>query len=296
MNTDTPMIATAADDRYAVPLAVMLRSLAAHLPDGVAVRVFVLSSGLAEETHRLVNQACLGSTLDVRHINVMRSIVSDLKTSHHVSTTTYFRLLLESALPDVHKLIYLDADTIIQAPITELWDVHLDGLMLAAVRHASRLSSCFSGPRGVPSFAKLGLPGDSPVFNAGVMVIDLDKWRGGDVSKRALAYLRTYREDVLWWDQDALNVVLHNQWKELPAEWNVMTNHFSAFTNWRDSILAEHDYARAIGSPSLIHFASEDKPWLPNYSGLFLEMFRHYLQSLYQVAPEQQSDGANACI
>jgi hypothetical protein len=54
------------------------------------------------------------------------------------------------------------------APITGLWDVDLGDRLVGAVRHASRLSATFAAPRGIPSYAKLGLSGDLPTFNAGV--------------------------------------------------------------------------------------------------------------------------------
>jgi lipopolysaccharide biosynthesis glycosyltransferase len=96
------------------------------------------------------------------------------------------------------------------------------------------------------------------------------------VSRKTFDYLRAYRDDVLWWDQDGLNVILRNQWTPLPAHWNVMTSHFSSFRRWDDSILSEEDYRRALTAPSLVHFSSEEKPWHPDYSGLFLKEFRRY--------------------
>jgi lipopolysaccharide biosynthesis glycosyltransferase len=274
--TSKVAIATAADDNYAMALAAMLRSLAGSLSDGVRVDVFILSNGLTNDTLNIVHRACAGAPLNVTQLLVAQSSVADLKVSHHISLTTYYRLLLESVLPDISKVIYLDADTIVLAPITGLWDVDLGDRLVGAVRHASRLSATFAAPRGIPSYAKLGLSGDLPTFNAGVMVIDLDKWRKAEVSRKTLDYLRAYRDDVLWWDQDGLNVILRNQWAPLPAHWNVMTSHFSSFRQWDDSILSAEDYRRALAAPSLVHFSSEEKPWHHTYSGLFLEEFRRY--------------------
>src|SRR3990172_1286692 len=102
------MIATAADDNYALPLAVMLRSLAEHLPSNFAADVFILSSGLADSTIQLVRKACLGFQVNLRQMIVLPATLSDLKVSHHISVTTYYRLLLESVLPNVNKVVYLD--------------------------------------------------------------------------------------------------------------------------------------------------------------------------------------------
>jgi lipopolysaccharide biosynthesis glycosyltransferase len=287
---ETLTIASAVDDTYALPLAVMLRSIAEHLPHGVTANAVVLSSGLAGESLRLISDACHRLQIQVTPVVVSATGLSDLKISHHISITTYYRLLLEAVLPDVDRVIYLDADTIVLAPITELWGVDLGDSLLGAVGHASKLSATFGAPRGIPSFAKLGLPGGLPTFNAGVMVIDLDGWRKAEVSRRTLAYLRAFREDVLWWDQDGLNVVLHGHWKPLPAHWNVMTSHFAGFTKWQDSVLSADDYERAIRSPSIIHFSSEDKPWFASYAGLFANEFRQYAAQLQGFTPCRAAD------
>ncbi len=268
-------IVTAANDAYALPLTVMLRSLEASIPDGSLVDVQILTLGLSSVTRNRIEQSLTGGKILLREIRVDASILDGVKVNGHVTLETYFRLLAPAYLDDVEKAIYLDADLVIRHSILDLWAEPLHGAHLLAVPHISRQSAYFSGERGVPSYAMLGIPGDTRTFNAGVMVLNLEAWRRSNTTALVLQYLRKYHSLVLWWDQDGLNAMLHANWHPLAAKWNVMTSHFIAFSGWQDSLLDEAVFDSVCRDPGIIHFSSVPKPWESGYSTPF---GRHWMQ------------------
>jgi len=186
---------------------------------------------------------------------------------------TYYRLLVERELSHLKRMIYLDADTIVLGAISDLWHHPLDGAHLWAVPQIWRPSAFASGERGLPSFRLLGIPADSPMFNAGVMLIDLDRWRLDNVSERVIEYLTDYSEHVLWWDQDGLNAILFSDWRPLPLRWNVMASHVPHIRSQEDTPFPFDLVQDAIRSPAIVHFSSAGKPWEGGYKGPFKEAF-----------------------
>jgi lipopolysaccharide biosynthesis glycosyltransferase len=96
----------------------------------------------------------------------------------------------------------------------------------------------------------LGLAGNQPYFNAGVMLIDMANWRANAIAERALQHLRRYGKRVFFRDQEALNAVIGSNWDPLEDRWNVSANPFHA----KQQHLGNH-------KPAIIHFAGRIKPW-----------------------------------
>jgi lipopolysaccharide biosynthesis glycosyltransferase len=218
-----------------------------------------------------------------------------VKVNGHISIETYFRILTPSYVNDVDTVLYLDADLLVCHSLLDLWREPLDGSHLLAVPHASKRSAWsafFSSPGGVPSYSVLGIPGSTQTFNAGVMILDVERWRQTDVTTSVIAYLQKYCAQVLWWDQDGLNAVLHSQWRPLPPKWNVMTSTFASVGGWKDSILDAETFDSVRRDPAIIHYCSSSKPWMPAYSGPFLEPWQ---QAFAAIAPHFGGSGGSYC-
>lgn len=271
-----PCIVTSVDDNYMIPAAALLRSIAASLgPTGTA-EVCVLHSGLSRTTTSLLESVAARSRLILRLLPVDPERVSHLKVTGHISLATYYRLLLEDALPQCDRVIYLDADTIVLEPISQLWEYETGGAHLLAVQQAWNPSAVAAGERGLRSFRNLGIHPEAPIFNAGVMLIDLQLWRRDHVSKEVVDYLGKHSDEILWWDQDGLNAILSGRWHPLPLRWNVMTSHVGHLKSQEDTPLPYDEVLRAIQSPALVHYSSHDKPWTVDYRGPFGDAFQRF--------------------
>jgi lipopolysaccharide biosynthesis glycosyltransferase len=104
---------------------------------------------------------------------------------------------------------------------------------------------------GVAAHAELGLAAEAEYFNAGVLLIDLNRWREERVGKAALRYLRRYRGRVAFLDQEALNAVLVGKWTPLDARWNWNP----LFNRLGSRELYYDDFC-------VLHFSGNLKPWI----------------------------------
>lgn len=267
-------ILTAVDDRYVVPLAVMLRSLCSSLAVGSLVDVRLMTTGLNKASRRGLESALAGLPMTLQIVTVDRILLEGLKIDGHISSDTYLRLYAPDYLPDVDKILYLDSDLLVRHSLHEIYHTDFAGAHVLAVPHISRRSAFFGAERGVPSYSQLGIAASTRTFNAGVMLMALERWRETKTTSAIVEYLRRYREKVLWWDQDGLNAVLHAKWKSLPAKWNVMTSHFAEFRSWDDSLLDRDTFEAVYGNPGIIHFSTGRKPWHGNYQGPYKELWK----------------------
>lgn len=181
----------------------------------------------------------LGNVADVSLIPISDLDVdfSHAPVTQHLSIATYFRLLIGSALPaDVTRALYLDSDTVTIAPIDELIDQQLEGKLLAAIpNHAEAEENA----------RRLGLPPGASYFNAGVLLIDIQKWRTIGAREQLFDLIRAQPEKLDWADQDALNLLFHGDWQRIEERFNYQLV-----------------YRPESPEAAIIHYTGRKKPWL----------------------------------
>jgi lipopolysaccharide biosynthesis glycosyltransferase len=241
------VIASAADGRYALPLAVMLRSAADALAPGSALVAYVADGGIGHDDRDRIRRA-LDDRIEIRWVTPRWDDLEGLPLWGRMQASTYHRLSVASWIPaETTRVIWLDADLLLLADVTRLAAEGLGGRTALAARDP--LVPTVASRFGVAGHVGLGLRPDAPYFNAGVMALDLERWRDRDVEGRALAYLRRTGRGVTFWDQEALNAVLAEDWGELDPRWN-----------WSPTL--DRPVARAAASEArILHFSGMLKPW-----------------------------------
>jgi hypothetical protein len=143
------------------------------------------------------------------------------------SHMTYCRILLPHLL-DVPRLIYLDCDVLVFRDLSELFDLELSpGKVLAAVPDSETLSLADDSPTIADA---INLPRQGAYFNCGVMLMNLDELRKQRFFERAVEFLNR-KSAYRFWDQSAINFLLHGQIDELPKYWNRASWQFDAQQN-----------------------------------------------------------------
>jgi lipopolysaccharide biosynthesis glycosyltransferase len=178
---------------------------------------------------------------------------SQLDLCRYISTAMYLRLFLPQLLPSrVDRLLYLDADVLVNGDLAALWDVPLGDAPLAAVRDNLARSMGYEG--GVPG-AGPEVRGSAPYFNSGVLLMNLPAWRRLEITDRCLRYLVEHRDRLRFPDQDALNLVCYDRWVRLKSIWN------DTILWW----LKADDHATVRQSVRITHFVGPVKPWLRGF-------------------------------
>lgn len=256
-----PIVAVcAADDRYAMPLAVVIRSTLENLNSDRQIIFFIIDGGIKRKNKNKILRSIDGNSkqCQIKWVQPFDNALNNMYISGHITAAAYLRLLIPSLLPShFRKAIYLDCDLVVQGDLGRLWDIDIADNYLLAVQGIG--VSYVSSPNGLANYQELGIPAHYKYFNSGVMAINLEKWRTDKISTEIICYLQQNQEYLRWWDQDGLNAILAGKWGELEPRWNQTPGFHKR--SWQDSPFSEEDFNNARWNPYIVHFASAQKPW-----------------------------------
>lgn len=190
--------------------------------------------------------------------------------------SAYTRLFSGQLLPDfVDRILYLDCDTIVNDTLENVYNQNMNGNTICAVQ------DCVSRRYKT----NIGCTVKQPYFNAGVLLLDINKLRTIDISKKISTFIKKYQSLIYYADQDVLNGVFSGVIGTLPADINVMTILFyysyDELKKLRkpDVYYDKEDIEKAVFRPRIIHFTTCMKilrPWYENANHPFTEVFLRY--------------------
>ncbi len=248
INSERIEIVAACDDKYVQHLGVMLCSLLENISNRENIKLNVIDGGISLENKKRIDDFLKNKyQASINYLEIDTQIYSKFKISHHITHATYYRISIPSLFPNhINKVLYLDCDLIVKEDISRLWDFDIKNYSIAAVRTllVDRIHL-----QGI-------MPKESLYFNAGILLINLYKWRVNDTSTKLIQFLQDNPHRTVFWDQDSLNAILYDDYLLLPLRWNLQSNFFEIRDQNRSQELQE-----AITNPAIIHYTGMHKPW-----------------------------------
>jgi lipopolysaccharide biosynthesis glycosyltransferase len=234
------------NEYYAPGLAVALRSLVSNAARDAKFRIIVIDGGMRDSSWHKIEATVIEARPGTEITRARPSLArfDSLITDYGASYMTYARLLVDELFDDP-RVLYVDSDILFQRDIVPLFETDLRGMTVAACQDP--LVGTIGNER--MDCKALGLNPSKPYFNAGLLLIDLTRWRDERVSERTLKYLSANGERCPYWDQSALNVTLYDRWHFTDSVWNqfhVLIDNPRFFIDIADSNL---------------HFVGPAKPW-----------------------------------
>ncbi|KKQ40636.1 MAG: hypothetical protein US60_C0056G0004 [Microgenomates group bacterium GW2011_GWC1_37_8] len=154
---------------------------------------------------------------------------------NHVTDATMLRLLIPNVIDAQGKILYLDADIIVNTNLSRLLTINL------SEKGFGGKTSLHSGVVKDMTFGNI-----KPTYktlNAGVLIMDLDILRKDKFTEKCLALLDKYPYN----DQVIINLYLEGDYSELPKQYNI-------FNTQDDELLLEH-------KEYILHYVGAYKPW-----------------------------------
>ena len=203
------------DGHYSVWVGTVMQSILEHTDSKLCFHI-LHDETVSEENKRKLQQVAHQKGDSIQFHFIDTAIFDDVKERlHRFTVGTMFRLILPEILPNLDKIIYLDADLFVNRDIKELWDVDIREYCLAGVIDEG--VDIHNYPRILNNYPKIK---KESYFNAGVLYINLKKLREfGNLKKLVVDFLIENPEAGLP-DQDALNVIFHNKVLYLDGSWN----------------------------------------------------------------------------
>ncbi len=259
-------IITAADNTYSEHLAVMLCSLFENKSPCTSIDIYVITDGIHPKNKRRLSTLERRYGFKISYLRVNKSDYSHMPISQHVNHSTYFRISIPDVMgPLCEKILYLDSDMIVERDLANLWNIPLGEQYLAAV------------PNSYSSQARAQIHKISPpeyYFNAGMMLMNLKKWRFDQISEKVRAFIEQNKDKIEFWDQDGINAIIKNSYVRLPPTYN-MLNSFYEIPAEKETVLNIYG-DETFEHPHIIHFTGSEKPWNILSSHPHKKLYRFY--------------------
>ena len=203
---------------YTKLLGTSMRSVFAHTEEWVTVHL-LHDHSLSEDNRRYLMQLVRSFGQQLEFHDLEKKYKDRLlpleKINPNISRGCLYRLLAGEELADVERLIYLDADTIVNLDIKELWEEETGANGFAAVgdkviqeKHSSHL-------------VEKGLCEESRYFNAGVLLLDMSTLsREKNLLERGVTFLEQHKL-MDYPEQDILNYFFSEACRLLPEKYNI---------------------------------------------------------------------------
>lgn len=258
------------DANYIMPCGIMLKSLCMNNKDESISFFFVVNETVNQTLKKQLTEI-IGEYPNKR---IYFFLIDDERLEglpipiKRYTKSVYYRLFLAEILPaDIHKVLFMDGDIIVRHSLKPLWDTNISKVAVGVVPDMGDANMSF--------YNRLQYDSRKGYFNGGVLLINLDYWRNHDVLNRLLKYLKEYPERILLNDQDAMNVVLQDEKRNLHLKYNMQEGFlYKNNDNFEWNKYGE-ELTEALTNPSIIHYTHEIKPWFKEcphpYKGEFLK-------------------------
>lgn len=246
-------IVIASDANYLMPAKVLLGSLVKN--DTGPFCVYLLHGGIEPDLQQAFLSDCakLSSELHIHFTMVDDTMFHNVPVAFGLPHTTYYRFLAPALLPaDIDRVLYLDCDILVNRSVEALYQMDFDGKLLIACEDIG--VSVSRKYKFLSMFDRMGVPfHQDKYFNAGVLMINMDKARERISFHDVIENIAQYRQFITFSDQDILNYMYGMDTKY--ADYRRY--------NMGAGYIAENEEDWVLGNTSLIHYygSREGKPW-----------------------------------
>lgn len=239
-------IVLAANYAYVDQLLATMKSVLYHNRN---IRFYLINGDFAQEWFKGMNRHLAAFGSEIINCRVNSQQIQQYKTD--ISYTVFLRYFISDFVAE-DRVIYMDCDMVVTAPLDDLFSLDLKGHPLAAVRdHGGREYY------------------HQEIFNAGFLVIDNAYWKANRMSQVLIDMTNEWHDKVTQADQSILNMVFENNWLELPFDYNYIVIH---------DHLTDFYLPNGQAYPKVLHYLSHRKPWFALATQSYRDVWWFYAQ------------------
>ncbi len=207
------------NEKYVPYAGVSIFSALENNKDLDEIVIYILGENLSQESMDRLFKMVSGAGRKLFFIET-KELILKMKAldmpAYRGSYAANMRLFLDEVLNEsVHRVVYLDADTIINKSLKDLVETDMQGKAIGMV-----LDSL-----GASHKKQIGLKDTDSYFNSGVILFDMHKWKERKYSERIARHVSEQRNNYPAPDQDLLNIVCRNDIFSLDISYNFQPIH-----------------------------------------------------------------------
>ena len=240
------------DENYAKYMTVTIQSIIQNTKEKISFSV--LDGGINETNKIRLQKLVTEASHKIEFIEMDISLFENLPDVLHFSLNAYFRYLIPILKPEINKALYVDTDMIIEGDVKEIFDIDLEGKGLGAVAY---MDEDMNKKVYADYKEKLNLPQSHRYFNSGLLLIDCDYWRNNQLTEKLFQKTNELKNKLKMPDQDILNLVFKENYKELPAQYNLVVDLTAGYKDF-------NSYIASLKGCFVLHYTGgrSIRPWM----------------------------------
>jgi len=204
---------------------------------------------------KLINDKFKIKNYFIKEIEIDNNIVDNIrvnKDNNIKNNMNFARFNFENEFQNLDKIIYLDVDMIVKAPIEDLYYETINSKYpISAVE-----TNNFKDSVDISNECKkmYNLKNEYPYFNAGVLCTSLNYWRENGIKEKIIEIMKKHKKSKKGLfelgTQPILNIIFVNNFQILDKTWNTR------------GLGCQKVKSEIINRAKIIHWSGPDKPWL----------------------------------
>lgn len=235
----------ACDDAFVKYTIVSLHSIIKNASRDYQYKVYILNTNISDDMKKRLFD--LGNdNFEISFVDVtenMKAIKKELPIRHYYSKTTYYRFFIAELFPQYDKALYIDSDTIVLGDISKLYNTNIGECYLGACHEQAMVQV---DAYGTYAERVVGVSRHN-FFNAGIMLLNCEMFRGKKVLEKFLKLLWEYNF-IVTQDEDYLNLICKDHVHWLDQKWNT-------------ELQSGFEYKYELTSAYILHYIMVNKPW-----------------------------------
>ena len=253
-------IAMSLDDRYFYPIIVALTSIMENSYSSTNYIFYIMhpSEFSIENKKKIQSLEKKYNRCSFKFID-MKEQFKTAKAVRYLTTPAYYRLALPNLLPNIHKILYLDCDTLTFSDLKEMYIIDMENYYYKGFLETN-----------IDAFH----PNNTIYICSGVLLINLEELRKDDMVNKMNKFMKDNEEElkkIPFHVQAIINAVGYNKIGILPAKIGTFNfNGIKSLDRFYQKYRYEYKYSYeelklAYMNPLILHFTGF-KPWDGRYS------------------------------
>lgn len=244
------------DENYAKFCLASLASLIESNKNKKNIKIYIIENELSQKTKQKMEELVQnnGKIIFINYKNDYQNLASE-----EYPFAGYARLFIQDKIKE-DKVIYLDCDLIVKNDLEELYNIEMGENWIGGVQ-----DPCGSESIKIP----IGMDINDRYINAGVLLINLKKWREIDFKKLVIEFIKKHNGNVAHRDQGIINGICKGHILYLNPKYNLMPEMIMMKSEELKKIYkmkefyTDEDLKKAKENPTIVHFIRKvyNRPW-----------------------------------
>lgn len=206
----------AADDKYAPYMGLAMLSVLQSADRADRFHFYILDNKISAQNKKKLAGLHRKYRFGLTYIPLDEHLFARCDAKRSNWTLSIFgRYLIPKVIP-ADKVLYLDCDVMVRGSLRPLFEEDISRYYVAGVPDYNVIFRGKLRERFGADFKK------EEYINSGVLLINNKKWREENLFEKLLDFSQEHAAELLWPDQDAINVICQKHKKILPERYNVM--------------------------------------------------------------------------